>query len=735
MSNEIRNHRETSRKYLSCDISSTQNSLYFVMNQRPFISSNFNIYDETRCIFSSSFIGGQPVVISQEQNRKTCDTVMTSITSNQPRIGNCCCPIQQQAPPSNLSWACPLQAQKQGIPEGVLFNFPQQHYSVPLTCMSSAYTPPPPPAPQIVECPYKTPQSVCTDFKKYGLEAMMFQDKLRRPCSFFSYDKKVGTSDQFLYPKSNLCCCGTQSPTLTADQQVENTNRVDDTDCKNKLKVFPWESNKTNREECFCFPKLDSDEIRCAQTGKKEELRKDFISISQQKQRSNSEENICYNYYDDRINRCGMSKPTCLRKYDGLPKDNRNPKKCVSFSFIDKTLSISEHKKNENSDMNTKESEALFNRPVKPQTTTEFKKPLIYRSSNISQKDSSEELNKDRYQCDIIRQITCLKRKRKGLIRMYSFFNDNLNDSLTAIDNEIEDLRGLCPGNSRKKTMKIAPQRRGTSKLGEDYEELGFLETKNENVMLEGIKGDILNSKEDVSVPPPNSPASLSKQKSSDQETENKKELTSEEITIVNKQKDTTNSNLKIGNNTNTEASVAVDAKILLDRIYALAESSGNLELVNLQTENLDQNENYVEGGKHEDTEIKEVQDNEIANEKLQKTTADRDYLKKYIYMNKHTKSGNSITENEDLLNLRRNAISFPKPVEVDEKTHFKENNMTTSFSCTKGLQSCVPGCKVRQSIGGREEDSRLIEKGDTRTYSTDTQPGVVEEEISEMFY
>ncbi|XP_019762865.1 uncharacterized protein LOC109539526 isoform X1 [Dendroctonus ponderosae] len=75
------------------------------MNHNPFCSINSNFYDESFRSTAPTTLNGENVVLSQEQQRRVCDTVNTSIvgfSGNQPM----------------------LCAQKQLVPGGVLFTFP-----------------------------------------------------------------------------------------------------------------------------------------------------------------------------------------------------------------------------------------------------------------------------------------------------------------------------------------------------------------------------------------------------------------------------------------------------------------------------------------------------------------------------------------------------------------------------------------------------------------------------------
>ncbi|KAL3269463.1 hypothetical protein HHI36_008532 [Cryptolaemus montrouzieri] len=285
------------------------------MNQRPFISTNLNIFDENRCVFTPSTIGGQPVMISQEQNRKIYDTLSTAIASNQPQLNNWYCACQQQIPTTTQPqlWSCSRQAQKQGIPGGVMFNFTQPNYCCPPSCLPSAYSPPPPPAPQIMECPSRTPQSVCVDFGKYGLEAMMFQQKCRQQYSGFTYDKQVGTCDQNLFPK----CCGIQAPTLKAEEKEELFHRIDETDCKQKLKICSQDTSSMDRKRCSCFPKPDPNKYGCPKTlvirERSEKCCKDYDIVEQAGRELDAEAYLCCDCLDrwKKENEC--KRPSCLR--------------------------------------------------------------------------------------------------------------------------------------------------------------------------------------------------------------------------------------------------------------------------------------------------------------------------------------------------------------------------------------------------------------------------------------
>ncbi|XP_050304883.1 uncharacterized protein LOC126742294 isoform X2 [Anthonomus grandis grandis] len=84
------------------------------MNQnRPFFSTNTNCYDESFTSSAPTQVNGENVILSQEQQRRVCDTLNTSIVGN-PNIFS--------EPGNNMNQI--LYAQKQYYPGGVLFTFP-----------------------------------------------------------------------------------------------------------------------------------------------------------------------------------------------------------------------------------------------------------------------------------------------------------------------------------------------------------------------------------------------------------------------------------------------------------------------------------------------------------------------------------------------------------------------------------------------------------------------------------
>ncbi|KAJ8931887.1 hypothetical protein NQ314_015156, partial [Rhamnusium bicolor] len=90
--------------------------LFLIMNNRPFYSTNTNVYDQS--VFSSapSNFNGQNVLVSQEQQRKMFDTLNTSIMGLP--YDN---PHQMHPCPGNC-----MQAQRQFMPGGVMFSFNSQ---------------------------------------------------------------------------------------------------------------------------------------------------------------------------------------------------------------------------------------------------------------------------------------------------------------------------------------------------------------------------------------------------------------------------------------------------------------------------------------------------------------------------------------------------------------------------------------------------------------------------------
>ncbi|KAL1494744.1 hypothetical protein ABEB36_010291 [Hypothenemus hampei] len=99
------------------------------MNQnRPFFSTNTNLYDETFRSCEPTILNGENVLLSQEQQRRVYDILNTSI------IGN----------PSGVMWC----AQKQFFPGGVLFTFPNPHTQITNnnqpTCCQCCHPPAPP---------------------------------------------------------------------------------------------------------------------------------------------------------------------------------------------------------------------------------------------------------------------------------------------------------------------------------------------------------------------------------------------------------------------------------------------------------------------------------------------------------------------------------------------------------------------------------------------------------------
>ncbi|XP_044755589.1 uncharacterized protein PF11_0213-like [Coccinella septempunctata] len=392
------------------------------MNQRPFISTQLNIFDENRCVFSPSMIAGQPVMISQEQNRKICDSLTTAIASNQPRNTSCFCACSPPVYPNQQQiWSCPLQAQKQGIPGGVAFNFSQPNYCCPPSCLPSVYTPPPPPCPQVVDCPHKTPQSICVDFGKFGMEAMAFQQKCRQQCQGFTYDKQVGTSDQVIFPKCNTCCCGVQSVTLNAEQKEELFNKIDQSDSKSKLKICACDP--VEKKRCCCFPKPDPNKFGSAKNlvigERKERSCKDYDIVEQATREADAEAYLCCNCLDKWKKENENRRPSCLKKRCECSDEKQKENKDVSFCFRGSTLEITEEKKA----IRPKTEE----QPI-VQSKIEFKQP-----SCLSDEDKSE----------IVKQINEMKRKRKGIVKMAQDFRITAKDYLEQLDKDIDHYREL----------------------------------------------------------------------------------------------------------------------------------------------------------------------------------------------------------------------------------------------------------------------------------------------------
>ncbi|XP_030761737.1 pre-mRNA-splicing factor CWC22 homolog isoform X4 [Sitophilus oryzae] len=92
------------------------------MNQnRPFYSTNTNCYDESFKSSAPTMLNGQNVIVSQEQQRRICDILNTSINGR---------PFQYSTAPQHQF----IQANKQFFPGGVHFSFGQPHFQQDNSC-------------------------------------------------------------------------------------------------------------------------------------------------------------------------------------------------------------------------------------------------------------------------------------------------------------------------------------------------------------------------------------------------------------------------------------------------------------------------------------------------------------------------------------------------------------------------------------------------------------------------
>ncbi|KAL3269462.1 hypothetical protein HHI36_008531 [Cryptolaemus montrouzieri] len=172
---------------------------------------------------------------------------------------------------------------------------------------------------------------------------------------------------------------------------------------------------------------------------------------------------------------------------DCCNKELRGAKKAVSFSICNGALSISENKS-----CVSHSEEKLHQQKMKTSTSDTAKSSaddIFVCKKNLS----DEHIDCEKSQCQYIRQITQLKKRRKGMIKMGSFMNEILTEAITSADNEIDELRdrreaahavkgsSICLKPCRKeKSEKTFKDKSVATKISEDIKE--FTNTVVENL-------------------------------------------------------------------------------------------------------------------------------------------------------------------------------------------------------------------------------------------------------------
>ncbi|XP_050304884.1 uncharacterized protein LOC126742294 isoform X3 [Anthonomus grandis grandis] len=226
------------------------------MNQnRPFFSTNTNCYDESFTSSAPTQVNGENVILSQEQQRRVCDTLNTSIVGN-PNIFS--------EPGNNMNQI--LYAQKQYYPGGVLFTFP----SAPTTSFGQqqgqsfgpglCYPCPPVSYPTPIQtAPISTPmdfsfqqpafqqpmQCVNTFFPSSLEYQQMNQNALQQPYQYHREPYQL----KFHNDRSTSC-----SDMLKGETQIPSSNK-------------PVDEGAQVDNECFCIDQKDRSNSKIVESG------------------------------------------------------------------------------------------------------------------------------------------------------------------------------------------------------------------------------------------------------------------------------------------------------------------------------------------------------------------------------------------------------------------------------------------------------------------------------------